>query len=142
MSEFLLQENELNLLCQELKDSLQNGNIVLLQGNIGSGKTTLVRSFVESFGYTAQVSSPTFNLALSYENPQYTNIHHYDMYRKNIHDMLELGLVDMLEQQGVHFIEWGEENLKHLLIQNGFKVISIDITPTPTHHRIYKVSYE
>ena len=64
------------------------------------------------------------------------------MYRKNIHDMLELGLLDMLEQQGVHFIEWGEENLKHLLIQNGFKVISIDITPTPTHHRIYKVSYE
>lgn len=139
MSEFKLKENELESLCRLLKDSLHNGDIVLLQGSIGSGKTTFVRHFVESFGQEAQVSSPTFSLALSYENAQYGSIHHYDIYRKDVQEMLELGLLDMLMREGVHFIEWGEEKLKNLLAHNGFKVATITITPTPTHHRIYEV---
>ncbi|WP_334092713.1 tRNA (adenosine(37)-N6)-threonylcarbamoyltransferase complex ATPase subunit type 1 TsaE, partial [Helicobacter typhlonius] len=50
MDRFVLQENELNTLCELLKKTLHIGSIVLLQGDIGSGKTTLVRSFIESFG--------------------------------------------------------------------------------------------
>ncbi|TLD87650.1 MULTISPECIES: tRNA (adenosine(37)-N6)-threonylcarbamoyltransferase complex ATPase subunit type 1 TsaE [Helicobacter] len=139
MDRFVLQENELNILCELLKKTLHIGSIVLLQGDIGSGKTTLVRSFIESFGTDSIVGSPTFSLVLSYENAQYGSIYHYDMYRKTLQDMLELGLLDMLMNEGVHFVEWGEENLHQLLAQNGFSVSRIAITSNE-NNRIYEVS--
>ncbi len=142
MNEVTLAEDELHILCQELKNILQDRYVVLLQGDIGSGKTTLVRHFVESFDTTTRVNSPTFSLSLAYDNPHYGVIYHYDMYRKSLREMLELGLLDMLMQEGLHFIEWGDENLGQILKQNGFQVIFIHLTPTPSHHRIYEVSHE
>lgn len=141
MSKYELRENELFSLCNRLQAILHNRHIVLLMGDIGSGKTTLVRAFMESQGVQSPVPSPTFNLALCYECPQYSKIYHYDMYAKSLQDMLELGLLDMLDNDGLHFIEWGDWQLQQLLAQNGFNVISIHITPQE-QQRIYEVSDE
>ncbi|WP_034352817.1 tRNA (adenosine(37)-N6)-threonylcarbamoyltransferase complex ATPase subunit type 1 TsaE [Helicobacter jaachi] len=140
---YRLIEADLYILCNDLRAMLKNGHIVLLQGEIGSGKTTLVRAFVEHTQKhkSTQVQSPTFSLALAYESAQYGAIYHYDMYRKSPQDMLELGLLDMLMQEGLHFVEWGDNNMQNLLKTSGFHVIGIHITPTQGQQdRIYEVS--
>ena len=140
MRELRLQENELFRLCEILQESVAQSPIVLLRGELGSGKTTLVRSFVAACGGdTSEVTSPTFSLSQGYVCQKYGTIYHYDIYRKDLAQMLELGLLECLESQGVHFVEWGELDLEQLLKQNGFTLISIDIE-LGQNNRIYKVS--
>lgn len=140
MRELQLKENELCILCGILEKNIAQSPIVLLRGDLGSGKTTLVRSFVAFCGGdTSEVTSPTFSLSQSYVCQKYGVIYHYDIYRKDLAQMLELGLLECLESQGVHFVEWGKEDLEKLLQQNGFTPISIDIE-LGQNNRIYKVS--
>lgn len=145
MRELQLQENELFSLCEMLQESVAKSPIVLLRGELGSGKTTLVRSFVAYCGGdTSEVTSPTFSLSQGYECQKYGVIYHYDIYRKELSQMLELGLLECLETQGVHFVEWGERDLEELLKHNGFTPISIDIELGQKNknceNRIYKVN--
>ncbi|MCX2717724.1 tRNA (adenosine(37)-N6)-threonylcarbamoyltransferase complex ATPase subunit type 1 TsaE [Helicobacter sp. MIT 21-1697] len=143
MSEYILSESALTELCHTLKNTIRKGYVVLLRGDLGSGKTTLVRSFVafESKEQANEVTSPTFSLAQAYKSQDYGAIYHYDIYRKDMQDMLELGLLEMLEQDGLHFVEWGDEALENILRQNGFNVMSITInTNAMLDHRIYKVA--
>ena len=142
MRELQLQEDELFSLCEILQENVAKSPIVLLRGELGSGKTTLVRSFVAYCGGdTSEVSSPTFSLSQGYECQKYGVIYHYDIYRKELSEMLELGLLECLELQGVHFVEWGGNDLQTLLRQNGFTPISIDIELGQNNriYRIYKV---
>lgn len=132
-------EDELHIICKILEDMVKNGSIVLLKGDIGSGKTTLVRYFVDS----KDVHSPTFNLALAYTHSKYGYVYHYDMYAKSLREMLELGFLDMLERDGLHFVEWGNRELQSLLENNGFAVINISIAQdSESAYRIYKVGDE
>ncbi len=143
MCEYVLNESAVGELCHTLKNKICKGYIVLLRGDLGSGKTTLVRSFVASENKKCkeEVTSPTFSLAQAYKSQDYGVIYHYDIYRKDIQDMLELGLLEMFEEEGLHFVEWGDEHLEKILRQNGFKVMSITINTNATlDNRIYKVA--
>ncbi len=131
---FILAENELNILLDFLDEKLKNDKIVLLKGNLGSGKTTLVREFAKKRG-VEEATSPTFSIQQVYEG----DIYHYDLYQTSFEKFLELGLFDELEKEGVHFIEWADENLENLLKMAGFKYIIIDIK-TKEDKRVYKVS--
>ena len=97
-----------------------NKKIILLNGTLGSGKTTLVKEFVNSFNIDENVTSPTFAI-----QNRYKDIYHYDVYQKK-DEFLTLGMVEELEKEGFHFIEWGEE-IEDILKNLGFEYLKINI---------------
>jgi len=96
-------------------------NIIILSGTLGSGKTTFVKEFVKSKNIDDVVTSPTFSI-----QNIYGNVYHYDLYNKDINEFLSLGVLEELEKDGYHFIEWGEE-LEKYLKQFGFEYLKIKI---------------
>ncbi|HXS99898.1 MAG TPA: tRNA (adenosine(37)-N6)-threonylcarbamoyltransferase complex ATPase subunit type 1 TsaE [Elusimicrobiota bacterium] len=86
--------------------SLKAGDLVLLYGELGAGKTTLVRGLAKSVGYRGRVSSPTFALAHVYRGKRLT-LHHLDLYRLKDGDVGELGLDELLhDPRGAVVVEW------------------------------------
>jgi tRNA threonylcarbamoyladenosine biosynthesis protein TsaE len=91
--------------------------IVLLRGDLGAGKTTLVKGIAEGFGAARaeDVTSPTFTLVHEYRGPHIT-LYHIDLYRIDTQRELEtLGLDDLLAPNCILLIEWGEKfpRLRH-----------------------------
>jgi len=121
---FNLSLNNLDTLINYLNVQINNKNIVvLLQGTLASGKTTLVKKFVASLGYDDKVTSPTFSLQSIYGE----NIFHYDIYNKTLEEFISLGLLEEFEKEGIHFVEWGDNKLKIILEEYGFEVIKVSI---------------
>ena len=111
-------------IVQYLDKQISGKNIVvLLQGNLASGKTTLVKNYVKLLGLTDVVNSPTFSIQSQYGE----NIYHYDVYNKTLEEFVALGLLEEFEKEGIHFVEWGDENLKKILDDYGFEVLVIQI---------------
>ena len=109
--------------------------IVLLKGDLASGKTTFVKSFVKEIGLDDLVTSPTFSLQSVYGSM----IYHYDIYNKKLEEFISLGLLEEFEKPGIHFVEWGDEKLKKLLISYGFEVLTIEIEKCDNKRR-YKIN--
>ena len=120
----------------QLKDKIKNKNIVvLLRGTLASGKTTLVKYYVNSLNIDCKVTSPTFSLQSIYDN----NIYHYDVYNKTLNEFVSLGLLEELDKDGIHFVEWGDEKLEHILKEYGFEYLVINIQKKE-NKREYKIS--
>lgn len=83
---------------------LQAGDVVYLKGELGAGKTTLVRGAARKLGYQGRVTSPTFTIMNIYQTDP--PIYHFDFYRLENNDLEDLGLGDYLEKDGIAFIEW------------------------------------
>lgn len=82
--------------------------LIFLDGDLGAGKTTLVRGFLEGRGYTGRVKSPTYTLIEPYELAD-GRLYHLDLYRLGHPEELEyLGLREMLEEEAVLLVEWPE----------------------------------
>jgi len=113
--------------------------IILLEGDLASGKTTFVRNFVNYFEVGDEVTSPTFTI----QNIYGTAIYHYDIYQKSVNEFLQLGLFDMLSDSGYHLIEWGNKEFAKLLKMYGFDFYHIKISSQgDDSYRIYQVSDE
>jgi tRNA threonylcarbamoyladenosine biosynthesis protein TsaE len=85
--------------------------IVLLRGNLGAGKTTLVKGIAEAFHAASEddVTSPTFTLIHEYRGPE-AILYHIDLYRVDTPRQLEtLGLDDLIAENSILLIEWGEK---------------------------------
>jgi tRNA threonylcarbamoyladenosine biosynthesis protein TsaE len=98
-------------LGRELAPELAPPKLVLLRGELGAGKTTLVKGIAEGFGAASQedVTSPTFTLIHEYRGPK-VNVFHIDLYRIDTQRELEtLGLEDLYGDNNVLLIEWGEK---------------------------------
>ncbi len=94
-------------LANELRPPL----VVLLRGDLGAGKTTLVKGIAEGFQAASQdqVTSPTFTLVHEYRSPRAV-LYHIDLYRIDTEPELEtLGLDDLLAPDSILLIEWGEK---------------------------------
>lgn len=90
-----------------LEPILLPGDVILLSGDLGAGKTAFVQGLAAALGVTEQVTSPTFTLAASYEGR--LRLHHLDVYRlDNLAEVLDLDLPELLEDQATICIEWGE----------------------------------
>ena len=88
--------------------------IIYLNGDVGSGKTTFVKSFVSHMGYMTSVTSPTFTIVNEYLFKT-KKMYHYDFYRlKNHNELSEIGIDYYLDQPGIHFIEWPNDFKKYL----------------------------
>ena len=89
-----------------LGERLRAGDVVLLTGELGAGKTTYVRGVAQGAGSKAPVASPTFQLVRLY--PGRVQLAHIDLYRvENSSELRDLGLEE-LAQQGAVVVEWGE----------------------------------
>jgi len=114
----------INNVILKLDSLITNKNIiVLLRGDLAAGKTTLVKEYLKYLNLNDNVTSPTFCL----QNEYSSNIFHYDMYNKTLEEFISLGLLEEFEKSGIHFVEWGEDNLKAILDEYGFKFLSVDI---------------
>ena len=89
--------------------------IVFLVGDLGTGKTTLVKEIIHALGVNDQIKSPTFTIIEPYENTL-ANIYHMDLYRINNSSELEsIGLEEYLnEPNAIIFIEWPENSFGYL----------------------------
>ena len=120
----ILKLTEINQFIEVLSHKINKRNIiVLLRGDLASGKTTLVQNFVASLGIDDIVTSPTFSIQSIYGN----NIYHYDVYNKTLSEFVALGLLEEFEKTGIHFVEWGDERLENILLEYGFEVIVVNI---------------
>lgn len=82
--------------------------IIYLQGELGAGKTTLMRGLLEELGYQASVKSPSYTLVEEYNLASF-NLYHFDLYRlNNTRELLNLGFDDYLHSTSVCVIEWPE----------------------------------
>ena len=98
-------------LGRELAKTFTPPRLVLLRGDLGAGKTTLVKGIAEGFHAATQqdVTSPTFTLVHEYRGPD-VNLYHIDLYRVDTPRQLEtLGLDDLIANDSVLLIEWGEK---------------------------------
>ena len=85
-------------------ENLRPGDVVLLTGDLGAGKTTFVGGALASLGYTDHVISPTFNILKCYFEVK-PNVFHIDAYRLEDQN-IDIGLDEYIEGNGVTFIEW------------------------------------
>jgi tRNA threonylcarbamoyladenosine biosynthesis protein TsaE len=83
------------------------GDLLLLVGDLGAGKTAFTQGFARALGIAEQVTSPTFTLARSYIGRLV--LHHLDVYRLDrVQEAEDLGLAELLDDGGVVVIEWGD----------------------------------
>jgi len=122
-------EDETAALARTLAAGLNAGDVLLLAGNLGAGKTAFVRGLAEGLGINPDdVSSPTFTLVHEYRGGRLT-LYHVDLYRLDRAATQELGLEEMGVADGVLAIEW-PDRLTHSLV--GAKTIDIDIVDEST----------
>jgi len=110
-----LNQEALESLAARVARTLKPGDVVVLSGEVGSGKTTFVRAAARSLKISERVTSPTYQLARSYEGAvdgHRVTVNHLDLYRLEgigSQDVLELD--DYLDPQAVTFVEWAEPAL-------------------------------
>ena len=111
-SEFTTQSAEETIaLGRELVPLLTPPKLVVLRGDLGTGKTTLVKGIAQGFQAAKEenVTSPTFTLVHEYRGPS-VNVYHIDLYRVETRRELEtLALDDLMSEDSVLLIEWGEK---------------------------------
>ena len=124
-------------LAEEFAMRLKLGDVVLLNGDLGAGKTTFTQCVFRALGVTEVVSSPTFAILKSYEGREFT-LHHFDTYRITTEEAIEAGFDEVLcSGDSVIFIEWSEM-IEPLLPQN-CKVVNIRvIDETKREFEIYE----
>jgi tRNA threonylcarbamoyladenosine biosynthesis protein TsaE len=124
----------LDAFAKEIQQALGSSGILLLRGNLASGKTAFVKAFANALGIKEAISSPTFSILHEYES----KLFHYDIYQCGTEGFLKSGLIEKLDSEGYHLIEWGEHEFEKLLQHFGFAYSTIDIT-TMDLQRNYKV---
>lgn len=103
--------DETTELGRQLSAELKPGSIVLLRGDLGAGKTTMVKGIAEGFSAAKaeEVTSPTFTLIHEYRGPEVT-LYHIDLYRIDTQRELDtLALDDLMTPNSILLIEWGEK---------------------------------
>jgi len=99
----------------------RTGDLIVLAGEMGSGKTAFAKGFAAALGVTEPVTSPTYTLVHSYDAGKIT-LHHADVYRLTTHhEVADLALNELLEYDGIVLVEWGDVVARafgdHLMVQ-------------------------
>ncbi|MBU0721589.1 tRNA (adenosine(37)-N6)-threonylcarbamoyltransferase complex ATPase subunit type 1 TsaE [bacterium] len=136
MKSYELKLSELHILIEDVAENFKNG-VVILQGDLACGKTTFVKEMAKKLGYGADVTSPTFSLQHCYGD----KIFHYDIYNHGLEHFISLGMLEELEKEGLHFVEWGSDELVAILTSAGIDTLTIKIEKISDDMRKYRVEY-
>jgi tRNA threonylcarbamoyladenosine biosynthesis protein TsaE len=123
MSALVLKINsleEIPVVAKQLVDFFISNHVkqIAFYGEMGAGKTTLIRAILENMGVQDAVSSPTFSIINEYFSKAHGKIYHCDFYRLNSpQEAINIGVVDMFEEDAWSFIEWPQK-IDNLLPQN------------------------
>ena len=114
-------EKDTEKFAKKFASSLKGDEIILLEGDLGAGKTTFTKSLAKALGIKEHITSPTFTLVNEYHSGKFT-LFHFDMYRlEDESEAIELGLDEYFNAKAISIIEWPMriKNLlpaKHILI--------------------------
>lgn len=123
MRKFKLGLNELD----EIVQALPKQGVIILQGELASGKTTLAKAIARHLGIKAELTSPTFSIMQSYEFDGGV-LYHYDIYQNGFGAMVQNGLFENLLEDGLHIVEWGDDELISQLEIYGISPVIVKIT--------------
>ncbi len=105
---------------------LRAGDLVLLTGELGAGKTAFTQALAAALGVVGPVTSPTFTLARSYPCAGGVELVHADIYRlEQLAEVVDLGLPEQLEEGALAVVEWGERGAPALLPEH----LAVALTP-------------
>ena len=132
--EFLIKKIEdLNTVIDYLIKNFSNTQKWLFYGPLGSGKTTLIKLLIEKIFKIKHVNSPSFIIVNEYHTGQ-DIVYHIDLYRiKNINELIENGIIDIIQSDKYCFIEW--PNIIEDFLTN-FKIVKIFINLENNHRKI------
>lgn len=95
-------------IAASLAGMARRGDLIVLAGEMGTGKTAFAKGFGEAIGVTEPITSPTYTLVHSYPAGRVT-LHHADIYRLTTHhEVADLALGELLESDGIVMVEWGD----------------------------------
>lgn len=115
-------EAETEALARTLSESLKPGDILALDGDLGSGKTAFTRGLAAGLGYPGRVQSPTFTIVNEYDGGRLP-LFHFDLYRlTSPEELFDIGWEDYLDRGGVCCVEWSRMGGDYL---NGARHITI-----------------
>ena len=113
-----------------------SAKIFIFNGEMGSGKTTIIKALIKELGYKGNVSSPTFSLINEYFNGD--KIYHFDFYRiKNRNELLDIGIDEYISSNNWCFIEWPSLIVDML----PDKHIELNIDVISSDHRKLRINY-
>lgn len=97
----------LDEVAKDIITSLSDKKIILFYGEMGSGKTTLIKEICRQLGVEGTMSSPTYGLVNEYHTSDRKTVYHFDLYRvKNLEECLDMGMEEYLHSGAYCFIEW------------------------------------
>ena len=127
--------SELKDVAQQVVESLEGRTVVLLRGEMGAGKTTLISRIAAYLGAEDTVTSPTFALVNQYEGSE-CRIYHFDFYRiEEIEEVFDLGYEEYFYSGDLCFVEWPEK-IEPLLPDDA---MTVRITVGEDEHRIFEI---
>jgi tRNA threonylcarbamoyladenosine biosynthesis protein TsaE len=116
--------NEINKAVSILNENLIHP-IICFNGDLGVGKTTLIRELCLDWGTIDNVSSPTFSIINEYKSPSRGSIFHFDFYRiEGVKEALDIGVEEYLDSGQICLIEWGNR-IESLLYKENIHLIEI-----------------
>ena len=117
--------NEINNIAKKIIE-FNPHKIVLFNGEMGAGKTTLIKSLCKELGIITNISSPTFSLVNEYQTITNQIVYHFDFYRlKSQNEAFDIGIDEYLHSGHWCFIEWAE-NIKDLIPEN-YSTLTISV---------------
>lgn len=131
-------ESETMALAFNLASKLHIGDVVVLTGDLGSGKTKFVEGFLKFFNLDKEISSPTFTIVNEYKNDD-INIYHFDVYRLSDSDEFYAIGGEEYFSTGICLIEWGEI-IKDVLPDN-YIHITFEKSPSDENIRYIKIMH-
>ena len=113
-------QNQTMKIAMDFAKKLKGGDVVVLNGEMGAGKTAFAKGAAKGLGILQLITSPTFTLVNTYKGKY--NLHHFDMYRiQNLNEALAAGILDCFNKDSICIIEWPEK-IEEILPKRYLKV--------------------
>lgn len=129
--------SELGAVANFIKELSKEYSHFCLEAQMGAGKTTLINEVCKVLGVTEHTSSPTYSIVNEYQTESGKSIFHFDLYRlRNEMELLDIGVLELLDSQDLCFFEWPEKILSYL--DEKFVNLTIEVVDTT---RIITLTY-